>query len=275
MKNFLRTQAVILSLILLFATLASCSKKQEEVTTTPETTVETTDIEESSVPETQNEVESTQEDNDYETTTELTTTDDVTQPVTKDEVRAPQTLEEIVLAYNNALKNSSVACVLAEQKVVRGFVGIGSKGVNLMDEGEEDFRKTFEQNNKSGSKLSPLSPTDVASAKLDGKVATINLKSFESKSLSDSEKGYLNVVDNQRVIELVEAVENIANVNGFKVKSNNYKLSSGKLLVTFNDDFTKITAVEFTADQDVLAKISKSVLTITADIGYKLKSSYK
>lgn len=275
MKNFLKTQAVILSLILLFATLASCSKKQEDVTTAPETTVETTDFEESSVPETQSDVESTQEDNDFETTTELTTNDDVTQPVTNDNVKAPQTLEEIVLAYNNALKNSFLSCTSMKQTVTKGYIGTDKTGVNLMDEGEEDFRKTFEQNKKDGSKLTPLSKADVATAKLNGNVATIELKDYKAASLQVNEKGYLNVVDDKRVEELVEAVKEMVNVKGVKIKSNDYSLSKGKLIITFNDDFSEILSVDFSGKQTVNTKMSYLIFTIVADLSYDLSSSYR
>lgn len=269
MKKVIKSISLGLALCLMLTVLTACGKKDEETPNGTNPPVISTD-------------EPTQ-DNSSEPSSENTTKEEKeekesqTKENQKNSVKKPETSEEIIEAYNKALSAKMPACTLVKQKVTEGTLGTKDKVVvDLSQESEAEFRKTFERNDKNGAALPSLSASDVKSASISGNTVTITLNNLStSGSLSKSVNGYVNIVDDARVKELVAAVAEATNVSGVKVKSADHSLTDGKIVAVFNDDFTKLVSVSITYKQAVNAKMSWTLITILANLKYDVTTEYK
>ncbi len=258
MKKVLKGISLLLALCLMIATFAACGKKKNE--NPPET-----------VPPVSNSEPSTEE-SQKPTEKENPTKTNQSEPAKK-----PSTSNELIDAYNKALSAKNLTCTSVKQKVTEGTLGTKDKVVvDLSKDSEAEFRKTFERDDKNGASLPVLSASDVKNATVSGNTVTITLNDHSTNaSLSKSVNGYVNIVDDARVKELVAAVAEATNVSGVKVNSADYNLTDGKIVAVFNDDFTKLVSVSVTYKQAVNAKMSWTLLTILADLKYDVTTEYK
>ncbi len=259
MKKVLKGISLLLAMCLMIATFAACGKKKPE--NPPETTPPVSD----SAPST-NESDSSTEGSQKPTENEQ-----------EKPIKKPSTSGELIDAYNKALSAKKLTCTSVKQKVTEGTLGTKDKVVvDLSKDSEAEFRKTFERDDKNGASLPELSASNVKNATVSGNTVTITLNDHStSASLSNSINGYVNIVDNARVNDLVAAVAKATNVSGVKLNSTNYNLTDGKIVAVFNDDFTKLVSVSVTYKQAVNAKMSWTLLTILADLKYNITTEYK
>ncbi len=258
MKKVLKGISLLLALCLMIATFAACGKEKAE--NPPETTPPVSNSE----PSTEESQKPTEKENPTKTNqSEL--------------AKKPSTSEELIDAYNKALSAKNLTCTSVKQKVTEGTLGTKDKVVvDLSKDSEAEFRKTFERDDKNGASLPVLSASDVKNATVSGNTVTITLNDHSTNaSLSKSVNGYVNIVDDARVKELVAAVAEATNVSGVKVNSADYNLTDGKIVAVFNDDFTKLVSVSVTYKQAVNAKMSWTLLTILADLKYDVTTEYK
>ncbi len=262
MKKALKGISLLLAMCLMIATFAACGKEKAE--NPSETTPPVSD----SAPSTNAEGKSGSSTEGSQNPTKT----NQSEPAKK-----PSTSNELIDAYNKALSAKNLTCTSVKQKVTEGTLGTKDKVVvDLSKDSEAEFRKTFERDDKNGASLPVLSASDVKNATVSGNTVTITLNDHSTNaSLSNSVNGYVNIVDNARVNELVTVIAEATNVSGVKVNSTDYNLTGGKIVAVFNDDFTKLVSVSVTYKQAVNAKMSWTLLTILADLKYDVTTEYK
>ncbi len=270
MKKVLKGISLLLAMCLMIATFAACGKKKAE--NPPETVPPVSDSEPSTNAEEESDPSTEESQKPTENEQEKPTKTNQSEPAKK-----PSTSEELIDAYNKALSAKKLTCTSVKQKVTEGTLGTKDKVVvDLSKDSEAEFRKTFERDDKNGAALPELSASDVKNATVSGNKVTITLNDVStSASLSNSVNGYVNIVDDARVKELVSAVAEATNVSGVKVKSTDHNFTGGKIVAVFNDDFTELVSVSVTYKQAVNAKMSWTLLTIVADLKYNITTEYK
>ncbi len=262
MKKVLKGISLLLAMCLLITMFAACGKKKDE---NPSETA----------PPVSNSEPSTNAEEESEPPTEESQKPAKTNQ--SEPAKKPSTSDELIAAYNKALSAKKLTCTSVKQKVTEGTLGTADKVVvDLSQDSEAEFRKTFERDDINGASLPELSASNVKNATVSGNTVTISLNDHStSASISNSVNGYVNIVDDARVKELVSAVAEATNVSGVKVKSTDYNFTDGKIVAVFNDDFTKLISVSVTYKQAVNAKMSWTLLTIVADLKYNVTTEYK
>lgn len=266
MKKTVRGFSFFMAAIFVTTAFAACGKSKKEPETTTDTVTEVQAVVEEAVSETQ-----------PEGTTDKTAAEKTTKSASGASAKIPANSDELIAAYNKAIGARELVCSSVQQKIAEGTLGTADKVVvNLIDDGEADFKNKFERSDTNGMALAAISESDVKNVSINGNTATINLNDCSiSDSVYNGSKGYANIVDTPRVKELVEMVESGVNVSGVKIKSTSLSMSNGQITVGFNNDFTSITYIKITYNQAIYVKMGWTVLTIIADLKYNISSEYK
>lgn len=295
MKKTTKIISALLSLTMVVTLFAACGKSGEEPTTTEPIQSEVNNPIEENTAEAQDstDAEAVTNENGEQTTGTGDTADVNSKPAAEVtsknggtvSVKKPSSREELISAYNSAIKAKKLNCTSVRQRVASGTIGTKDKVViDFSDpkyttvDTEIAFRETFERNDKNGTALSALSSADINSATVSGNTVTFKLKNCSaSESLSGGTHGYINVVDAARAEKIGLAVKNaVPDAPGsVKLKSASFGLSNGVITAEFNDDFTQLKSVKFSCAESVNAKFSYLVLTIIADLRYNVTSEYK
>lgn len=195
-------------------------------------------------------------------------------------VKTPQTKQEWVNAYNQALAKKTLKCTSSSQKVSRGIFGLAdneSASINILDPDQSGLLAQFQRENISGVTLPKLTESEVSSVKQSGNsvVFTLNTATAEN-TISQGKGGYVALVDDARINELVENIKAYLNVPGsVKISSVSHKLSGGTLTVTFNADYTAVQSVKYSADQSIQAKLRYLVFTVNGDMVFRLTANFQ
>ncbi len=195
-------------------------------------------------------------------------------------VKTPQTKQEWVNAYNQALAKKTLKCTSSSQKVSRGIFGLSdneSASINILDPDQSGLLAQFQRENISGVTLPKLTESEVSSVKQSGNsvVFTLNTATAEN-TISQGKGGYVALVDDARINELVENIKAYLNVPGsVKISSVSHKLSGGTLTVTFNADYTAIRSVKYAAEQSIQAKLRYLVFTVNGDMAFRLSANFQ
>lgn len=195
-------------------------------------------------------------------------------------VKTPQTKQEWVNAYNQALAKKTLKCTSSSQKVSRGIFGLSdneSTSINILDPDQSGLLAQFQRENISGVTLPKLTESEVSSVKQSGNsvVFTLNTATAEN-TISQGKGGYVALVDDARINELVDNIKAYLNVPGsVKISSVSHKLSGGTLTVTFNADYTAIQSVKYAAEQSIQAKLRYLVFTINGDMAFRLTANFQ
>ena len=192
----------------------------------------------------------------------------------------PETKEEMIDAYNQALEKSELNSLSSSQTVTKGRAWLGDKSDEYMDllaDDMKELRIKFEQDNVAGTALIMLSADNVADASVEENTITFNLNSASvNDTINQGSNGYIALIDDTRVNELVEVVKEAANVSGnVKINSATHNLSGGTLVVTFNSKFTKIESVKYSANQNIRAEMKYLVFNINIDLDYQLSAEFE
>lgn len=194
----------------------------------------------------------------------------------------PQSKEELIAAFNQG-GAGSLSCASYSQTLTAGKLWMGDKTDEAIDALAADqtaLRAKFEKTASDGVALPSLSAGNVASASVSGTTVTFTLNdaSATHDSVTQGVGGYINIIDQNRTLELVEGVKSYANIPNANVKvdSASHSLSGGTLTVEFNSDFTQVTGVKFTARQHVQATMTYLfAIKINADLSYDLTAEYR
>lgn len=209
------------------------------------------------------------------TSTSEAGTQNVSQPL-------PQSKEELINAYNQG-GAASLGCVSYSQTLTAGKLWMGDKTDEAIDALASDqtaLRAKFEKSASDGVSLPVLSAGDVESASVSGTTVTFTLNDATAThdSAAQGVGGYINIIDQNRTLELVQGVKDLVNLSNANVKvdSASHNFSGGTLTVEFNSDFTQVTAVQFTAKQHVQATMTYLIaIKINADLNYDLTATYQ
>lgn len=194
----------------------------------------------------------------------------------------PQSKEELINAYNQG-GAASLGCVSYSQTLTAGKLWMGDKTDEAIDALASDqtaLRAKFEKTASDGVSLPALSAGDVASASVSGTTVTFTLNDATEThdSVAQGAGGYINIIDHDRTLELVQGVKDLVNLSNANVKvdSASHSFSGGTLTVVFNSDFTQVTSVQFTAKQHVQATMTYLIaIEINADLNYDLTATYQ
>lgn len=194
----------------------------------------------------------------------------------------PQSKAELIDAYNTG-GASGLSCTSMAQQVASGRLWMGDKSDEYIDLRAADqtaLLAKFEKTANGGASLPTLSAGNVASANVSGTTVTFTLNdaSATHDDVAQGVGGYVNIIDHDRTLELVEGVKAYANLPNANVKvdSASHSLSGGTLTVEFNSDFTQVTSVKFTAKQHVQATMTYLIaFKISADVNYDLTAEYR
>lgn len=195
-------------------------------------------------------------------------------------VKTPQTKQEWVNAYNQALAKKTPKCTSSSQKVSRGIFGLADNenaSINILDPDQSGLLALFQRENISGVTLPKLTESEVASVKQSGSsvVFTLNTATADN-TISQGKGGYVALVDDARINELVENIKAYLNVPGsVKISSVSHKLSGGTLTVAFNADYTAVQSVKYSADQSIQAKLRYLVFTVNGDMAFRLTANFQ
>lgn len=195
-------------------------------------------------------------------------------------VKTPQTKKEWVNAYNQALSKKTLKCTSSSQKVSRGIFGLADNenaSINILDPDQSGLLALFQRENISGVTLPKLTESEVASVKQSGNSVVFTLNTATSENtISQGKGGYVALVDDARINELVANIKDYLNVPGsVKISSVSHKLSGGTLTVTFNADYTAIQSVKYAAEQSIQAKLRYLVFTINGDMAFRLTANFQ
>ncbi len=189
----------------------------------------------------------------------------------------PDSTADIIAAYNSAVTKSGLSRTSMSQKLSKGNINAaGIINYDVMSSEHASVLNKINVNNtsKAASDLKTLSSSNVSKATRSGNTVTINLKSSSSSSVSNGVGGYVGVVDDARRNQIVDIIASDIGVKGVTIASGTYTLQSGVIKATFNDDFSKITKVTFTASESFTGKIKYLVMSIDANVAVNLSSTY-
>ncbi len=195
---------------------------------------------------------------------------------------APQSTEDLIAAFNQG-GAVNLRCTSSSQTLTAGKLWMGDKTDEAIDALAPDqtaLRAKFEKTASGGAQLPSLSAGNVASTSVSGTTVTFKLKdaSATHDSAAQGVGGYVNIIDRDRTLELVQGVKDLVNLSNANVKvdSASHSLSGGTLTVEFSSDFSKVSSVKFTARQHVRATMTYLIaIKINADLNYDLTAEYR
>lgn len=279
---FLKKLLCVLSAAVLVLSFAACGNNEDEGTTTDpsvveEGTLDTVAGSDVSVSDTQ--ADSSESDSAKDTQAQNSEKTEETKNQSQGggaTSSAPNSQADIIAAYNSAVTKSGLSRTAMTQTVTKGLVKALIINYDVMSSDHADVRNKINVNNtsKSASDLKALSSSNVKKATRNGNTVTITLNTFSGSSASNGVGGYVGVVDDVRRNQIVDIIAGDIGVNGVEIASGTYTLQNGAIKATFNDDFTKITKVTFSASESFDGKIKYGKISIDANVAVNLSSTY-
>lgn len=279
-STFLKKLLCVLSAAVLVLSFAACGNNEDEGTTTDpsvveENTLDTAAGSDVSVSDTQ----ADSSENDSAKDTQAQSSEKTEE--TKDQSQgggstssAPNSQADIVAAYNNAVAKSGLSRTALSQTLTKGTVSVVN--YDIMAGEHANVRNQINVNNtsKTASDLKALSSSNVKTATRSGNTVTITLNNFSGSSVSNGSGGYVGVVDDARRDQIIDIISGDIGVSGVKLASGTYTLQNGVIKATFNDDFTKITKVTFTASESYVGKLKVAFVSVDANVALNISATY-
>lgn len=279
---FLKKLLCVLSAAVLVLSFAACGNNEDEGTTTDPSVVEEGALDtvagsDVSVSDTQ--ADSSESDSAKDTQAQNSEKTEETKNQSQSggsTSSAPNSQADIIAAYNSAVTKSGLSRTAMTQTITKGLVKALIINYDVMSSDHADVRNKINVNNtsKSASDLKALSSSNVKKATRNGNTVTITLNTFSGSSASNGVGGYVGVVDDVRRNQIVDIIAGDIGVNGVEIASGTYTLQNGAIKATFNDDFTKITKVTFSASESFDGKIKYGKISIDANVAVNLSSTY-
>lgn len=279
---FLKKLLCVLSAAVLVFSFAACGNNEDEGTTTDpsvveEGTLDTVAGSDVSVSDTQ--ADSSESDSAKDTQAQNSEKTEETKNQSQSggsTSSAPSSQADIIAAYNSAVTKSGLSRTAMTQTLTKGLVKALIINYDVMSSDHADVRNKINVNNtsKSASDLKALSSSNVKKATRNGNTVTIAFNTFSGSSASNGVGGYVGVVDDVRRNQIVDIIAGDIGVNGVEIASGTYTLQNGAIKATFNDDFTKITKVTFSASESFDGKIKYGKISIDANVAVNLSSTY-
>lgn len=278
---FLKKLLCVLSAAVLVLSFAACGNNEDEGTTTDpsvveEGTLDTVAGSDVSVSDTQ--ADSSESDSAKDTQAQNSEKTEETKNQSQgggSTSSAPNSQADIIAAYNSAVTKSGLSRTAMTQTLTKGLIKAAIINYDVMSSEHANVRNQINVNNtsKAASDLKALSSSNVKKATRSGNTVTITLNTFSGSSASNGAGGYVGVVDDARRDQIINIIAGDIGVSGVKLASGTYTLQNGVIKATFNDDFTKITKVTFSASESFDGKI-KYGITIDASVAVNLSSTY-
>lgn len=280
MKNaFLKKALCIFSAAVLVLSFAACGNNVDEGDTTEPTvqeegTLEFNEAPDASETDNQTEVSDNVSENNSQTADGEKTEETKEQSQGGSTVSAPNSKADIIAAYNSAVSKSGLSRTALSQSITKGTVSVVN--YDLMASEHANIRNKINVNStsKAASDLKSLSSGNVSNATRSGNTVTITLNKFTGSSVSNGAGGYVGIVDDTRRDEIINIIAGDIGVSGVKLASGTYTLQNGVIKATFNDDFTKITKVTFTASESYAGKLKVSFVSVDANVALNISATY-
>lgn len=277
---FLKKLLCVLSAAVLVLSFAACGNNEDEGTTTDpsvveEGTLDTAAGSDVSVSDTQ--ADSSESDSAKDTQAQNSEKTEETKNQSQgggSTSSAPNSQADIIAAYNSAVTKSGLSRTAMTQTLTKGTVSVVNYDVMAGDKAGVRNQINVNNTSKTASDLKALSSSNVKKATRSGNTVTITLNTFSGSSASNGAGGYVGVVDDARRDQIINIIAGDIGVSGVKLASGTYTLQNGVIKATFNDDFTKITKVTFTASENYAGKLKYLVMSIDANVAVNLSSAY-
>lgn len=277
---FLKKLLCVLSAAVLVLSFAACGNNEDEGTTTDpsvveEGTLDTAAGSDVSVSDTQ--ADSSESDSAKDTQAQNSEKTEETKNQSQgggSTSSAPNSQADIIAAYNSAVTKSGLSRTAMTQTLTKGTVSVVNYDVMAGDKAGVRNQINVKNTSKTASDLKALSSSNVKKATRSGNTVTITLNTFSGSSASNGAGGYVGVVDDARRDQIINIIAGDIGVSGVKLASGTYTLQNGVIKATFNDDFTKITKVTFTASENYAGKLKYLVMSIDANVAVNLSSTY-
>lgn len=277
---FLKKLLCVLSAAVLVLSFAACGNNEDEGTTTDtnvveENTLDTAAGSDVSVSDTQ--ADSSENDSAKDTQAQNSEKTEETKNQSQSggsTSSAPNSQADIIAAYNSAVTKSGLSRTAMTQTVTKGTVSVVNYDIMAGDKAGVRNQINVNNTSKTASDLKALSSSNVKKAARSGNTVTITLNTFSGSSASNGAGGYVGVVDDARRDQIINIIAGDIGVSGVKLASGTYTLQNGVIKATFNDDFTKITKVTFTASENYAGKLKYLVMSIDANVAVNLSSTY-
>lgn len=280
MKNaFWKKALCILSATVLVLSFAACGNNTDEGDTTEPTVQEEGTLEfnedlNGSENDTQTEASDNASESDTQSANSEKTEETKEQSQGSSTASKPDSKADIIAAYNSAVTKSGLSRTAMSQTLTKGNVSVVN--YDVMASEHASVRNQINGNNtsKAASDLKTLSSSNVSNATRSGNTVTITLNTFSGSSVSNGSGGYVGVVDDSRRDQIIDIIAGDIGVSGVKLASGSYTLQNGVIKATFNDDFTKITKVTFTANESYAGKLKVAIVSVDANVSVSLSSTY-
>ena len=277
---FLKKLLCVLSAAVLVLSFAACGNNEDEGTTTDpsvveEGTLDTVAGSDVSVSDTQ--ADSSESGSAKDTQAQNSEKTEETKNQSQgggSTSSAPNSQADIIAAYNSAVTKSGLSRTAMTQTLTKGTVSVVNYDVMAGDKAGVRNQINVNNTSKTASDLKALSSSNVKKATRSGNTVTITLNTFSGSSASNGAGGYVGVVDDARRDQIINIIAGDIGVSGVKLASGTYTLQNGVIKATFNDDFTKITKVTFTASENYAGKLKYLVMSIDANVAVNLSSTY-
>lgn len=279
-STFLKKLLCVISAAVLVLSFAACGNNEDEGTTTDtnvveENTLDTAAGSDVSVSDTQADVSESESVKDTQAQSSDKTEETNNQSQGGGSTSsAPNSQADIIAAYNSAVTKSGLSRTAMTQTVTKGTVSVVNYDVMAGDKAGVRNQINVNNTSKTASDLKTLSSSNVKTATRSGNTVTITLNTFSGSSVSNGAGGYVGVVDDARRDQIINIIAGDIGVSGVKLASGTYTLQNGVIKATFNDDFTKITKVTFTASENYAGKLKYLVMSIDANVAVNLSSTY-
>lgn len=279
-STFLKKFLCVLSAAVLVLSFAACGNNEDEGTTTDpsvveEGTLDTVAGSDVSVSDTQ--ADSSESGSAKDTQAQNSEKTEETKNQSQgggSTSSAPNSQADIIAAYNSAVTKSGLSRTAMTQTLTKGTVSVVNYDVMAGDKAGVRNQINVNNTSKTASDLKALSSSNVKKATRSGNTVTITLNTFSGSSASNGAGGYVGVVDDARRDQIINIIAGDIGVSGVKLASGTYTLQNGVIKATFNDDFTKITKVTFTASENYAGKLKYLVMSIDANVAVNLSSTY-
>ncbi len=280
MKNaFWKKALCILSAAVLVLSFAACGSNTDEGDTTEPTVQEEGTLEfnedlNGSENDTQTEASDNASESDTQSANSEKTEETKEQSQGSSTASKPDSKADIIAAYNSAVTKSGLSCTAMSQTLTKGNVSVVNYDVMASEHASVRNQINVNNTSKAASDLKTLSSSNVSNATRSGNTVTITLNTFSGSSVSNGSGGYVGVVDDSRRDQIIDIIAGDIGVSGVKLASGSYTLQNGVIKATFNDDFTKITKVTFTANESYAGKLKVAIVSVDANVSVSLSSTY-
>lgn len=277
---FLKKLLCVLSAAVLVLSFAACGNNEDEGTTTDPSVVEEGTLDtaaDSDVSVSDTQADSSESDSAKDTQAQNSEKTEETKNQSQgggSTSSAPNSQADIIAAYNSAVTKSGLSRTAMTQTLTKGTVSVVNYDVMAGDKAGVRNQINVNNTSKTASDLKALSSSNVKKATRSGNTVTITLNTFSGSSASNGAGGYVGVVDDARRDQIINIIAGDIGVSGVKLASGTYTLQNGVIKATFNDDFTKITKVTFTASENYAGKLKYLVMSIDANVAVNLSSTY-